>query len=71
MAFVRTKKIKGNKYYYLVESRRVGGAVVQRVLKYLGASPAFPVEKKKKQKRKKRVRHTRKSAHKLISSNQI
>ena len=36
MAFLRTKTIKGQKYYYLVENRRVGKKVVQKVLKYIG-----------------------------------
>jgi len=55
VAYIRFKTIRGNKYYYLVESKRVGGAVVQHVIKYLGANPTFPVAKKeKKQKKKKR-----------------
>ncbi len=37
MAFVRSKR-KGNRtYYYLVESRREGNKVRQKVIKYLGA----------------------------------
>jgi len=36
MAFVRTKKIKGGTYYYLVESIREGKRVRQKVIKYLG-----------------------------------
>jgi hypothetical protein len=36
MAFVRTKRIKNKTYYYLVESRREGNKVRQRVIKYLG-----------------------------------
>jgi len=37
MAFVRTKQ-KGNRtYYYLVESKREGNKVRQKVIKYLGA----------------------------------
>ena len=36
MAFVRTKR-KGNRtYYYLVESKREGKKVRQKVVKYLG-----------------------------------
>lgn len=36
MAFVRTKQ-KGNRtYYYLVESKREGAKVRQKVIKYLG-----------------------------------
>lgn len=37
MAFVRTKR-KGNRtYYYLVENKREGTKVRQKVIKYLGA----------------------------------
>jgi len=36
MVFIRTKKIKGQKYYYLVENQRVDGKVVQKVLRYIG-----------------------------------
>jgi len=36
MAFVRTKRIKNRTYYYLVESRREGSRVKQKVIKYLG-----------------------------------
>jgi len=37
VAFVRTKR-KGNRiYYYLVESKREGNKVRQKVIKYLGA----------------------------------
>ncbi len=39
MAFVRAKR-KGNRvYYYLVESKREGKKVRQKVLKYLGTEP--------------------------------
>jgi len=39
MAFVRTKR-KGNRtYYYLVESKREGTKVRQKVIKYLGTEP--------------------------------
>ena len=42
MAFIRAKTISGNQYFYLVESRREGRRVTQRVLKYLGKSmPSF------------------------------
>lgn len=34
--FVRTKNIHGNNYGYLVESKRINGKVIQRVVKYLG-----------------------------------
>lgn len=36
MAFIRSKKIKGHIYYYLVESYTKEGRIKQRVLKYLG-----------------------------------
>jgi len=38
MAFVRKKAIKGNEYYYLVESYKdkKTGKIRQRVIKYLG-----------------------------------
>lgn len=36
MAYIRTKRVKGIEYRYLVEGRRVGGKVVQKVIKYLG-----------------------------------
>ncbi len=37
MAFVRTKKIKGKNYYYVVEGKRnEEGKVKQKVIKYLG-----------------------------------
>ena len=39
MAFVRIKR-KGNRiYYYLVESKREGKKVRQKVIKYLGTEP--------------------------------
>jgi hypothetical protein len=39
MSFVRTKQIKNRTYYYLVESKRDGKKVRQKVIKYLGAEP--------------------------------
>lgn len=36
MSFIRTKRIKGILYYYLVENYREDGKVRQRVLAYLG-----------------------------------
>lgn len=36
MAFVRKKTVKGRTYPYLVESRRFGKRVVQKILRYLG-----------------------------------
>jgi hypothetical protein len=39
MAYIREKKRGSLKYYYLVEGRREGKKVRQKVLKYLGTSP--------------------------------
>lgn len=39
MAFVRTKLKGGRIYYYLVESKRDGKKVRQKVVKYLGTEP--------------------------------
>ncbi len=39
MAFVRTKKVKNEEYYQLVESRRVEGKPRQKVLVHLGKHP--------------------------------
>jgi len=39
VAFVRSKRIENRTYYYLVESRREGKRVRQKVIKYLGAEP--------------------------------
>lgn len=36
MSFIRTKRIKGVLYHYLVENYREDGKVRQRVLAYLG-----------------------------------
>ena len=36
MAYIRSKKIKGKIYYYIVEGNLLGGKVKQRVLMYLG-----------------------------------
>lgn len=38
--YIRRKTIKGHAYYYLVEGRRVGGRVQQKVIRYLGKSVA-------------------------------
>ena len=37
MAFVRAKRQGNRTYYYLVESRREGNKVRQKVIKYLGS----------------------------------
>ena len=39
MAFVRTKRQGDRTYYYLVESKREGKKVRQKVIKYLGTEP--------------------------------
>jgi len=39
MAFIRTKRQGDRIYYYLVENRREGKKVRQKVIKYLGAKP--------------------------------
>ena len=37
MAYIRTKKVKGKNYYYIVEGKRdKEGKVKQKVIKYLG-----------------------------------
>ncbi len=36
MVYIRSKKIKGQTYYYVVEGKLVKGKVKQKVLKYLG-----------------------------------
>lgn len=42
MAYVRSKIIKGQTYFYLVEGHRVGGKVKQRVVQYLGVANPLP-----------------------------
>ena len=37
MVYIRSKKIKGKTYYYVVEGKLVKGKVKQKVLKYLGS----------------------------------
>jgi len=39
VAFVRTKRQGNRIYYYLVESKREGKKVRQKVIKYLGTKP--------------------------------
>lgn len=36
MAYIRSKKVKGNTYYYIVEGNLVKGKVKQKVKRYLG-----------------------------------
>ena len=39
MAFVRVKRFGNHEYYYLVEGKREGKKVRQKVIKYLGTEP--------------------------------
>jgi len=39
VAFIRTKRKRNRTYYYLVESKREGKKVRQKVIKYLGTEP--------------------------------
>ena len=48
MAFIRAKRRGDKTYYYLVENRREGKKVKQKVLKYLGTSPEAHSETVKK-----------------------
>lgn len=41
MSFIAIKKIKGKKYYYLVESKREGNKVKQKNIAYLGSEKAL------------------------------
>lgn len=36
MAYIRSKKIKGKIYYYVVEGKIIKGKVMQKVIMYLG-----------------------------------
>ena len=36
MVFLRTKKVKGRNYYYIVEAFRDAGKIKQKVLLYIG-----------------------------------
>jgi hypothetical protein len=36
MTYIRSKKIKGKTYYYIVEGKLVKGKVKQKVILYLG-----------------------------------
>ena len=49
MAFIRVKRRKDRNYYYLVENRREGKKVRQKVLKYLGASIPEDIESIKRE----------------------
>ena len=36
MVYIRSKKIKGKIYYYIVEGKLVNGKVKQKVIRYIG-----------------------------------
>ena len=36
MVYIRSKKVKGQMYYYVVEGKLFRGKVKQKVIKYLG-----------------------------------
>lgn len=36
MVYIRSKKVKGHTYYYIVEGKLVSGKVKQKVKRYLG-----------------------------------
>jgi hypothetical protein len=40
--FIRAKVINGKNYYYLVQNRRYGDKVKQRVVRYLGTTKPNP-----------------------------
>lgn len=46
MAYVRTKRRGRKLYYYLVESKREGDKVRQRIIRYLGTKPPTEEELK-------------------------
>ena len=46
MAYVRTKRRGQKLYYYLVESKREGDKVRQRIIRYLGTKPPTEEELK-------------------------
>jgi len=41
MVFIRRKKVKGNTYYYIVESYKYKGKVKQRTLCYIGTADSL------------------------------
>ena len=41
MVFLRTKKIKGKNYYYIVQAFREKGKIKQKVLMYVGTVEAM------------------------------
>jgi hypothetical protein len=56
MAYVRKKKVKGEEYYQLVQSRRVNGNPRQRVLLHLGRHPTVDAALKEWPREIKRLR---------------
>jgi len=49
MSYIRAKIINGRSYLYLVESKREGGRVVQKHIKYLGKGTKADIPAKKKE----------------------
>ena len=47
MSYVRKKKVKGQTYYQLVESKRVNGKPRQRVIMHLSKEPTVDAALKK------------------------
>ena len=68
MAFIRKKTIKGNDYYYKVESIREGDKVRQKVIEYLGTTPPIKIKEEKPIKKKAELGTTEK---KISISDQI
>ena len=38
MVYIRSKKVKGNIYYYIVEGIRIKDKVQQKVIRYIGTA---------------------------------
>jgi len=58
MAYIRTKKIKGRTYYYLVKSVREGDRIRQVMLEYLGTEKPDTEKTGKQPKKHKITPHT-------------
>lgn len=52
MSFIREKEINGRKYLYLVENKRIGDTVRQKVLRYIGPKSTTPNQQLEKIKNK-------------------
>ena len=40
MAYLVVRRVNGSRYFYIAESKRKGGKVVQKTLEYLGLEPS-------------------------------